>query len=283
MKSRSLLVLLGIITFTALAVSSAFGQAQTYNSIPKPLPANVPSEGPEAYAFRELGDGLQLSPTEAGGTLVQVKVIMSSWACQRGHWYDGTCRTDSGATFSQPLTLNLYSVGNNNTVGSELGHFTQTFDIPYRPSGSDAKCASDPTAWYSAKEKSCFHGLAVPVLFNVADAHLVVPDKLIVTISFNTTTAGPAPLGPQLCNSASGGCPYDSLNIATFGVGGFDGDGSPLDFAGIFVNYISTANACPGTAAGSLVLDEGCWAGYHPEIHLLVNGSLKSNTKGNRP
>jgi uncharacterized membrane protein len=93
MKHTLLLVLL-------LTATLALSQTQTvYNSIPKPLPANVASEGPEAYAFSELGDGLAL--TANTGTLGQVTVIMSSWACQSGNWYSGNCVTTPGATFSQ--------------------------------------------------------------------------------------------------------------------------------------------------------------------------------------
>jgi hypothetical protein len=53
-------------------MATASAQTQTgYNSIPKPLPGNVASEGPEAYAFRELGDGFTLQGTAAGATLSQ--------------------------------------------------------------------------------------------------------------------------------------------------------------------------------------------------------------------
>jgi hypothetical protein len=39
-----------------------------YSSIPKKLPGNVASVGPEAYAFKEVGDGLVFTPG-AGGIL----------------------------------------------------------------------------------------------------------------------------------------------------------------------------------------------------------------------
>src|SRR5579872_3790465 len=96
------------VIFMGLLSVSAFGQTTVvYNSIPKPLPGNVASEGPEAYAFAELGDGLGLAGA-AGGTLSQVTVVLSSWGCQTGNWYSGTCTTAPGATFSQPITVKVY-------------------------------------------------------------------------------------------------------------------------------------------------------------------------------
>src|SRR3954463_5291150 len=93
----------------AAAVSPAAAQTQIiYNSIPKTVPGNVASEGPEAYAFAELGDGLGLNP--GGGTFGQVSLVMSSWACQSGNWYSSNCVTAPGSPFAQPITISLYSV-----------------------------------------------------------------------------------------------------------------------------------------------------------------------------
>ncbi len=38
-----------------------------------------------------------------------------------------TAQTTSGATFSEPITLNLYNVGAGNAVGSLITTTTQTF------------------------------------------------------------------------------------------------------------------------------------------------------------
>jgi hypothetical protein len=48
-----------------------------YSNIPDKLPGNVASEGPEAYAFRALGDGVMFAPGE-GGTIDKVSVVLSS-------------------------------------------------------------------------------------------------------------------------------------------------------------------------------------------------------------
>ena len=140
MKPVRLIFALGL----AAAIASAAAQETTtvYNSIPKPLPGNVASEGPEAYAFVSLGDGMKLAARDSG-TVGKVTVVLSSWACQDGTWFQGTCSSASGATFSQPITVNLYSVTSTfSSVYGEpvptplalIGTITQPFTIPYRPS-----------------------------------------------------------------------------------------------------------------------------------------------------
>jgi hypothetical protein len=189
-----------------VVVTTATAKTSTvYNSIPKPLPGNVTSEGPEAYAFAELGDGLGLTAT---GTISQVTVIMSSWACQSGSWTDnypnGTtgniCVTATGATFSQAITVNIYSVTdafstvygtNEPTPLALLATTTQTFNIPYRPSSTPAQCGNDPQRWYNSKDKTCYHGLAAPISVNFSGSHVAIPvdHRVIVTVAFNTTSA----------------------------------------------------------------------------------------------
>jgi hypothetical protein len=243
-----------------------------YNSIPKPLPGNVFSEGPEAYAFAELGDAVAL--TVNTGTVARVTVILSSLACQRGNWTSG-CVTHPGATFSQPLTVNLYSVNSGTSpisVASPLGTITETFDIPYRPTSN---CQSDTTAWYSNKDKTCYHGLAVPVVVNFSRQHIAIPTdgKLIVTVAFNSTHYGPSPIGESAaCFGTSAGCPYDSLNISTDTQAGVF-VGGPLDPNGIFVNYTLPNNSCTGTIATGTLVDDtapACWTGNHPQIEIVA-------------
>ena len=76
---------------------------------------------------------------------------MSSWACQAGGWNGSPspCATTPGATFSVPITLNIFGVGpatsnGPSTVGSLLATDTQTFNIPYRPSADPIDCPSPP-------------------------------------------------------------------------------------------------------------------------------------------
>jgi hypothetical protein len=293
MSARRLFVALMLVLIGAMAATTATAQTQTvYNNLPRPLPGNVGSEGPEAYAFAELGDGLTL--TANTGTIGKVTVIMSSWACYSGNWFSSNCITPSGATFSQPLTINIYSVNDTVSlpaVGSLLGTITQTFDLPYRPSSDSAHCPDDyagSSRWYNSKDKTCYHGLAVPATVNYSNQHIPIPTngKIVVTVAYNTTHYGPNPIGESAsCFRTSAGCPYDSLNISTDTTSGTFVS-APLDANGIFVNYRLPNSSCTGAIATGVLLDDtapGCWAGYHPQIAVRANTNAAHGPKGLRP
>jgi hypothetical protein len=256
-----------------------------YNSIPSPLPGNVVSFGPEANAFSELGDGI-IFKAGTGRMLSTVKVILSDWACTSGHWYgDNTtangpaCVTTPEATFNQLITMNIYTVsGSGPAPGVLLATDTAKFEIPYRPSSTPAKCAGDATVWYDSKDHTCYHGIAAPIVFDFSNMHLELPNKVIVTVAFDTTHYGHHPIGQSApCYTSSGGCPYDSLNIST--------DGGPLvgavlDPNGIFVNYTLPNNSCSGTArTGVLADDTPCWTGFHPEIEVKAKSPCKDGNQ----
>src|SRR5260370_545737 len=129
-KSYSKQIVVGVFGLSipvALVISSGAGAVNTsiYNNIPSPQPGNVPSVGFEAT----------------------VTVLMSSWGCQTGHWTSGDCLTTLGATFSVPITLNVYAVGAGNAPGSKLITSTQTFNIPFRPSASPSCTGGDAGKW----------------------------------------------------------------------------------------------------------------------------------------
>ena len=82
-----------------------------YNSIPNAVPGNVVSQAFQAQQTSEFGDLVTL---DAGGRSVSsVDVEMSSWGCESGSWSTNDCVTSHGATFSHPITLNLYDVDNS--------------------------------------------------------------------------------------------------------------------------------------------------------------------------
>jgi len=258
-----------------------------YNSIPNPLPHNVASDGLEATFVRELGDGFMLAGP-AGRTLDKVTVILSSWACVSGNWYTAnTCHTPPGSTFDQPITVNIYAVTPPTGVGPLLATITHTFELPYRPSTDSVHCTNPLTddpghTWYSTQDKTCYHGLAVPITVDFSPRHVTLPGKIIVTAEYNTSNAGPSPLGDTTaCRPSVAGCPYDSLNISTDSNGGiYQAIGSVLDPNGIFVNYINPASYCqPHTAPPGLSLDTGanCWTGFHPMIR--VSAIKEANEK----
>jgi hypothetical protein len=61
--------------------------------------------------------------------------------------------------------------------------------------------------------KSCFNGLATNVTFAFAGETL--PNSVTYAIAYDTTHYGFSPIGESAaCFTSSGGCGYDSLNVA---------------------------------------------------------------------
>jgi len=86
-----------VVAGTAMAASSN-GSSVIFNSTdPNGPPSNKVSLGAEAYAYKSIGD--QINLTGAARSLNSVTVTLSSWACQQGSWYGKDCVTQSGATF----------------------------------------------------------------------------------------------------------------------------------------------------------------------------------------
>jgi hypothetical protein len=143
---------------------------------------------------------------------------MSAWGCQFGSWTNNTCETPKPTQkFKMPITLNIYEVGQGNTVGPKIGTTTKTFKLPYRPTRSP-KCGGpgyeqyEKGTWYDPASNKCFHGMAFTITFKALK--LQVRQKEIITVSYNTSHHGPAPVGETACNSTVAGCYYDSLNVA---------------------------------------------------------------------
>jgi hypothetical protein len=253
---------------TTIAVAAAFlittarvahGQV-IYDSTVSPLPGNLPSVGAEAYAFNEFGDGVTFAGTSR--RLSSVTVTLSSWGCQSGHWYSEDCVTAPGATFTVPITFNVYNAGNP-LPGSLIVTRTQSFSVPYRPSTDSINCTGG--RWYDEVHGTCFNGLASNVTFNFTLP--VVPDSVVYGIVYNTTHYGPSPIGEsEPCFPSSGGCPYDSMNIALAPVVTVGSKPYP-DTS--YQNAVYGASYCDGgiDGTGTFRLDSptsACWAGYVP-------------------
>lgn len=248
-------------TVAALAVSvcsaSAASAATVFSNLPSTLPGNVPSEAFQATQSSEFGGQIVLAP--GSRTNPVVTVMMSSWGCQTGGGV--TCVTTPGAEFSHPITLSIYSVNADNSPGSLLAQDTQTFFMPYRPSADNVDCTGG--AW-SPDGVNCFNGKAFNISFDLGGQHVTLPDDVIVSIAFNTTTWGYEPIGSAFCG---GNCPYDSLNVGL--VSGPPSVGTdPLpDVA--YQNTATAANYADGGAGGVGIfrLDTG-WSGYRPAIQI---------------
>jgi hypothetical protein len=247
---------LRLVFSTSIALGALAAQADTvvYDAIPSPVPGNVPSLGPEAYSYKELGDKITLAAGPRA--LKKVDLLLSSWACQTGAWELGTCVTTSGATFTHPITLNIY----DSDGVTWLGSVTQTFTIPYRPS-ANASCV-DTKQWSSDGGTTCFNGLAHLVTFDSAAlSSITLPDEFVFGVTYNTRSHGYAPIG------TSG--PYDSLNVGLTSLTnpspsvGTDATGPD----GLYWYTTYLPFYCDGgTGGSSFRLDEappvGCWSPY---------------------
>ena len=242
------------------AGGTAVKASVVYNStIPNGPRSNLPSEGPEAYAFNEFGNEITLAGTARN--LTSVTVTMSSWACVQGTWHAGNCSTPSGATFSQPITLNIYDPGDTVTP---IAFATQTFAVPYRPSASVKCTGPDAGKWYQSSSKTCFNGLADNVTFSFAGVTL--PDTVVYGIVYNTSHYGLAPQGEATACYATAGCPYDSLNIALSDVS--DESAGSSTHGTVWQNSPYASQYCDnGTGGtGTFRADSGCWGTYLPAV-----------------
>jgi len=259
---RLLAVAVAVVAVLALSgVASAATNPRVFNSVPDQLPHNVSSYGPEAYAFRQLGDAIQLAPGKR--VLKNVTVTMSDWACETGSWdVGGSCVTTSGATFAQAVTMKLYGLNPDGSVGNVLATRSQTFNIKFRPTSN---CPTDDTAWL-ASDGNCYHGLAQNITFKFATQNVTLPNRFVYGISYNTRTAGPNPTG------VSG--PADSLNIGA--AAGAPKRGTDLHLGGFYVDATAGGlgaldSPCVGSGTPNVFsLDDGCQTGLNPLVRFVV-------------
>lgn len=168
-----------------------------YNNItPESRIDNTPSLGYAATGTTEFGSQIAFA-REGGVTDPEVEVLMSVWTCESGEWNAGCITANPAATFAAPLTLNVYAVGSENSVGALLATTTETFNLHYRPS-ADATCAS-PTQ-FKASDGHCQNGSPQAVTFDVAGT---LPHRVIVSIAFTP--------------SNTAGDPLNSLNVGVEG------------------------------------------------------------------
>ena len=256
--------MLGVVVSTVPAAAAAHAaptDPTIYDSTVAPLPGNLASLGFEATQTSQFGNQVTLSG--AANQLNNVVVTMSSWACQNGAWGNGygtanACVTTPGSTFSEPITLDIYSVGANNAVGGLLATDTQTFNIPYRPSASDPSvysaqgCTVSGGQWYDATGNTCYNGLANNITFDLSAQNVVLPSNVIYGIAYNTSDYGAAPYGDATaCHATVEGCGYDSLNV------GYGEDpsnvsvGSDPNPGTVYWNTATAANYCDDGAGGT--------------------------------
>jgi hypothetical protein len=256
--------LLGLALAGLLASSATANAEVLYNNIPSPVPGNLPSQPFQAQQAAEFGGQIQLAGTERQNATVTVG--MSSWACQTGGSDPVTdpCATTPGSTFSHPITLNVYAVGPSNAVGNRLISITRNFQMPFRPSQDNAQCAGT-VKWFDPVTATCKSGLLFTISY--ALGNLTLPDRVIVSLAYNTQTWGYDPIGTD--------GPYNSLNVAmTDGIANPSGTppstGSDPIADSAYFNTHTAGNYCDTGTGGIDVfrLDSGCWTGFQPILNV---------------
>jgi len=181
-----------------------------YSDIPSPLPDSLPAEGFQAAAAAEFGGAVQLAGDERNNPLVTV--VLDSYGCESG---TGTsCLTTPGSAFSLPITLNIHDLNADGSVGALVTSYTNTFEIPYRPSQVSG-CTGGQAGYYLGSDGACHASVAVDVTFDLGGQRVTLPDNAVVSVALNTTSSGYQPQGTQFpCHATSEGCGYDSLNMA---------------------------------------------------------------------
>ena len=85
-----------------------------------------------------------------------------------------------------------------------------------RPSAdTSGHCSgTDAGKWFNPQAPgggACQNSIGTVLTFNFPAT--TIPDRVIWTVAFNTSTAGYNPVGTTSICTTSGGCPYDSLNV----------------------------------------------------------------------
>jgi len=221
-----LLVVVGMAIFDVPIARATFETSIVYDTIPNPLPPNMPSLGFEASQISEFGDYVHLAGTNRA--LKTVNVTMSDGALNSSY------PSMPAAGWSHPITLNIYNAVPGtplNKVGSLLATVTQTFTIPWRPE-ADPTCT--PVTAYRAVDGRCYSGIAFNIAFDFDSLHVTLPNDIVLGVAFNTQAHGISPIGVV--------GPYNSLNVGVLGsasVGTDDNmdrvfcnmDGSPPGYA----------------------------------------------------
>jgi hypothetical protein len=268
MRIKTVCFFSSIVLTVLFAAVSAFAQGNTiYNTIPSPLPGNMFSLGYEATSTSEWGDQVGFGP--GGRALTTVTVTMSSWGCQAGHWNTNDCVTALGATFTHPITVNIYKVAAGNQVGALLATQTQTVTIPYRPSADPINCTgANAGKWYDVGSATCFNGKAANVTIDLTSLNVNLPNNVIVSIAYNTSHYGYAPIGQTpACYSTAAGCPYDSLNVAGTDLSTLTAGSNPYPDDAYYNTQYAPYYCDGGTGGvGSFRLDAGCWTDFKPSI-----------------
>jgi len=124
----------------------------------------------------------------------------------------------------------------NSTATTVLAERTATITVPYRPSASAQCSGADAGKWFNSKDGVCYNGFADRVKVKMSKLGVTLPDQVIWSVQYNTSTSGYAPIGAAPCRTESGGCGYDALNVGTFSYPNAPFAGTDVDPAAAFVD-----------------------------------------------
>jgi hypothetical protein len=184
-----------------LAAGAAAASAEViYDNVPVPKPKNLVSLGFEATQTSEFGGLVKFAGADRNSPTVTIE--MSSWACQNLQG-GAACSTSPGATFTWPITLNVYELGAGDEPGARIASKTLDVNVPYRPSANNKHCqltGEGVVGW----GRECYNGKAFKVSFPLEDLEL--PGEAILSVAYDTSDYGAEPT-----HEASVG--EDSLNL----------------------------------------------------------------------
>ncbi len=203
-----LLACVGVLGASGATASASVPHSVLYTST-DPGVGNIPSVGVEAYSFNQIGNEVLLRRV---AKIKSVTVQLSDWACQSGGWSTDDCVTTPGATFTTPITLNIYrasttdSITGETTPGGLLATVTKSFKIPFRPSASSHCTGAEAGEWFK-NGQGCYNGLSHMIAFTLSGLKTKLPRDVVWGVSYNSDDSGPNPIGGM------GTAPTDSLNV----------------------------------------------------------------------
>lgn len=264
------------LTGAAAAPSPPAAGELIYSNAPARV-AGLPVLIYESWSSSELGGEVSFAGSARKGATVSF--LLGSYACQQGH--AASCRTNPGASFSWPLTLEIYEAGAGASMGSQVARVTHTFAIPYRPSAS-RRCHDE--GWTQGYGPECSFALMHRVSFSLP-ASTELPKSAVVALAFNTQNYGSSPAGK--------GGPYDYLGVAVDAnyvcklpnrrlhrceAGGYRNLGGGQASVGsiplpeqVFINTTYEPLVCGGPA-GSFGATGTCWSHEQPVIEVRARG-----------
>ncbi len=213
-------------------VCNAGDTTVAYNAMPTDVVNCLnPGVAFEANQWNEFGDSVTLS-SGTGRTLKSLIVDFQSFACVTGTWDTGcgggTTTGVSPGTYTWPITANIYAADTTTGLptGSPLATETVNAQIPFRPNSDSANCSSTPTKWFNPLAPgggACQNSIATTLTFDnwTFTGSSTLPDQVVWTVAFNTSTSGYSPQGTQtptctLTAATTTQCPQnpaDSLNV----------------------------------------------------------------------